>query len=193
MVSDNIKVEIAKLVLLKLVQLGVGVAEPFFISQKERRMFGIIPSKAAQKLGLAENQIRDTIYKLKRQGVLSIKRLKNGDTEIKLTDKGRTRVLKYNIDNITIKRPEVWDGKWRIVIFDVPDKERKMRDYFRRKIQSLGFVQLQRSVYVHPFVDGDSLEFLRSNYNIKPSVIVIAADRIEGEEKLYKNFGIKRP
>lgn len=41
-----------------------------------------------------------------------------------------------------------WDGKWRIVIWDIPEKRRIARDLLRHKLKWLGFNQLQKSIWV---------------------------------------------
>src|SRR3989344_2732209 len=42
---------------------------------------------------------------------------------LKLTDKGKQEVtLKKLLEN------ETWDGKWRVIIFDIPEKHRKLRN-----------------------------------------------------------------
>ncbi len=47
-----------------------------------------------------------------------------------------------------IKKP--WDGKWRFVIFDIPQKEVNFRNIIRRRLKELDFRQLQRSVWFSP-------------------------------------------
>lgn len=61
---------------------------------------------------------------------------------IKLTDRGRQEaILKKLLAN------EEWDGKWRIVIFDIPEKHRKLRDVLRSKLREWEFVPWQKSVW----------------------------------------------
>jgi DNA-binding transcriptional regulator PaaX len=44
-----------------------------------------------------------------------------------------------------------WDKYWRLVIYDVPENKRHLRDKLRSQIYDLGFRQLQRSVWLSPF------------------------------------------
>jgi len=44
-----------------------------------------------------------------------------------------------------------WDGSWRIVIYDVPEKNRILRNKLHRVLNELGFKNLQRSVLLSPF------------------------------------------
>lgn len=62
---------------------------------------------------------------------------------LKLTDKGRQEVvLKKLLED------DMWDGKWRIVIFDIPEKHRHLRDAFRSRLKEFQFNKLQKSVWV---------------------------------------------
>lgn len=41
-----------------------------------------------------------------------------------------------------------WDGIWRVVIFDIPEQKRVLRNLFRRNLKKWGFQPLQKSVWV---------------------------------------------
>jgi phenylacetic acid degradation operon negative regulatory protein len=43
-----------------------------------------------------------------------------------------------------------WDGKWRMVMFDLPKEEERLRTRLRRALRENGFGLLQRSVWVTP-------------------------------------------
>lgn len=40
-----------------------------------------------------------------------------------------------------------WDGKWRIIIFDIPESHRKIRRTLRGKLKEWGFIAWQKSVW----------------------------------------------
>lgn len=77
-----------------------------------------------------------------------------------------------------------WDGLWRLVIFDIPEENKKLRDTFRNKLKSLGFVMFQKSVWVTPFdVTSKVVEFLEET-RIKGPVEVLEAKRLlVGDQK----------
>lgn len=61
---------------------------------------------------------------------------------LKLTDKGRqTLILKKLLEDNN------WDGKWRLVIFDIPEKHKKLRNVFRARLRQWQFVPWQKSVW----------------------------------------------
>jgi phenylacetic acid degradation operon negative regulatory protein len=43
-----------------------------------------------------------------------------------------------------------WDGKWRVILFDLPEEQRESRRALRKKLQSNGFGCLQRSAWITP-------------------------------------------
>lgn len=84
---------------------------------------------------------------------LALKRLReNGLVELisdkelvyRLTDSGKDKALWTKM----ILEDQPWDGKWRVVIWDIPEKRRMTRDLLRYKLKQLGFEKLQRSIWV---------------------------------------------
>lgn len=80
---------------------------------------------------------------------------------------------------------KAWDGKWRIVIFDIPEEERKDRDSLRFKLISLGFGKLQESVYITPLdVLADLKEFLKERKLYGKAIV------FEAKEVFDKNYKV---
>ena len=67
-----------------------------------------------------------------------------------LTDEGLAIVKTINLKLKMAKRKK-WDGKWRVIIFDIPEKLRGKRDLLRKELNNFGFMQLQRSVWAYPY------------------------------------------
>ena len=66
-----------------------------------------------------------------------------------LTEAGEQEAQKIRL-KLEMAKPKRWDGKWRIIIFDVPEKIRGKRDLLRKELAAFGFTQLQRSVWAYP-------------------------------------------
>src|SRR3990167_2211250 len=62
---------------------------------------------------------------------------------------------------------EKWDKKWRVVIFDIPEKSRMARDALRRKLKELEFRELQKSVFVHPYECKKEIDFIIEFFNLR--------------------------
>ena len=111
----------------------------------------------------------------------------NGKVIASLTKKGETRINKYDFDDMKISKPAKWDGKWRMVIFDISEDKKVARELLRKKLKELGFYKLQKSVYIHPYPCREEITVLRENYNLdKKQVLYLLVDTFEG-----KNIGIQ--
>ena len=108
-----------------------------------------------------------------------------GLIKIEITNKGKTRLLEYDYDNIEIKKPKV-DGKWRLIIFDIPEQRKRDRDALRRKLIELGFTRLQDSVFASPYPCKDEIDFLANYLNISDFVTLAVIEKIERGE--FLNF-----
>lgn len=91
-----------------------------------------------------------TLRHMKYRKLITV-RERGGDYEYKLTDKGRDRYERLVLDELAIKTPASWDGKWRLVVFDIPVGLRKQHDECLRQLKQMKFLMLQHSTWVHPF------------------------------------------
>lgn len=130
--------------------------------------------------------LRRTLRRLEQQKSVEI--TKEGNTEvIRLTQEGRQKILKYSLDTIAIDKPKRWDGKWRLVLYDVPRKEDYARDLIREALRAMGFYSIQESVYVYPYPCKDQVTFLREYYVLGRYVQYMLVDTIEDDE-VYKTY-----
>ena len=74
--------------------------------------------------------------------------IQNKNKRIIITSRGKVEILRSKIFQ---KKKEKWDGKWRIVIFDISEKQRRGRNLIRRELRWLGFKELQKSVWIFPY------------------------------------------
>lgn len=126
--------------------------------------------------------LRSTIKRLEKQKLISWKE-KDGELQIALEEKGRKRILEYKIDTLILKDASKWDGLWRVVIFDIPEDNRKAREFFREKLKNLGLQQLQKSVFITRLECKDEIDFLRHSLEISPYVSYILAKDVSSIEK----------
>lgn len=128
--------------------------------------------------------------KLYRQGVVEIK-TEAGIPVVKVTDKGKVVILKYDLDNLTITPQKKWDGKWRLVIFDISERHKDVRELIRRKLKEMGFYRFQDSVFIYPFPCEKEIIYLREVLDIPHFIKLIRADRIENDQDLRRIFNLK--
>jgi len=143
-----------------------------------------------QKPYYNRRKVYDAFYQLRKRGVVQIER-RNHQIYISLTKEGKKLAGWLQIDALKIKKPNKWDRKWRIIIFDISELKRIYRDAFRGKLKELGFYQIQKSVWVHPFDCRDEIELLRSFFGLKENELrLIVAESIGNDKWLRKIFQI---
>lgn len=148
--------------------------KPWLDYQKEKKR------KEWEKFNLW--RLRQVIKRLEKQKMVEIK---NG--EVTITNRGRQKVLKYNLEEMELKRET--DGKWRLIIYDIANLKTSQRELFRSILKRLQFLRLQKSVYLTPFVCDDEIEYLRQTFNIGKEVMVLKVSGIENEEAYRNYFG----
>lgn len=132
-------------------------------------------------------QTRTVLKRLEKQKIISLKE-KEGEIWVTFRKRGKDLLVKYKIDDLKIEKPKRWDRKWRVVIFDIPEKKKLAREVLREKLKDLGFRAIQRSVFIHPYDCQKEIELIKKVYEIDPYVQLIVAESIDGEKRLIRKF-----
>ncbi len=110
---------------------------------------------------------------------------------IALTEKGKTYAKTlYTAERIHIRKPRVWDQKWRIVIFDVWERRRQVRDKLRRTLEKAGFRRIQDSVWVCPYDCEELVAFLKADLRLGDGLLYLVAEGVENDAALRRRFGL---
>ncbi len=129
------------------------------------------------------------VSRLKNQGLIEFLN-RNGKNYIRLTEKGKRKLAKYQFQEAVIEKPKRWDGKWRIVIFDIREEKKAVRDLLRRELKNLGFVKLQNSVWVYPYDCEEIVIMLKAYFRRGKDILYVTAEKIENDYWLKKAFEI---
>mgnify|MGYP001561560119 CR=1 FL=1 len=137
-------------------------------------------------------QLWRALYYLRSKNRIRIIRENNGGVEIEITRAGKKYLKNIDFDNLSLTKPNVWDKKWRMVIFDIPEKKKKAREALRQKLKDLNLVKLQDSVWVTPYPCEDEISFIKSIFNLSDYWLdVIISDNIGAQEyRLRKLFNL---
>ncbi len=111
-----------------------------------------------------------------------------GSKSVVLTQKGRQFASRERLKIRTRDRKPRWDGRWRVLIFDLPEKERRTRDRLRLELQEVGFIQLQRSVWVYPYQCDDYILLLKKEVGAGRRALYMIVESLEGDAPLKKYF-----
>ncbi len=115
----------------------------------------------------------------------------NNQIYISLTKEGRKKAGRFQIDSLEITKPKKWDKKWRIVVFDIAEMKKIQREAFRGKLKQLGFVPLQKSVWVCPYDCQNEIKLLKDFFGLSLGEMrLIVADDIGEDFSFKKLFGI---
>ncbi len=107
---------------------------------------------------------------------------------LQITKEGLQRLQQLEFDNLHVSSPRRWDHIWRIVFYDIPEDRKAGRDALTRKLQSLGFSQLQRSVFIHPFPCREVIETITTTFAIHEFVSYIETPYIDNQKLLIGRF-----
>ena len=89
---------------------------------------------------------------------------------------------------LQLQKKKRWDKRWRVVIFDIPERRRGTRDQLRLVMQSAGFYRLQDSVWLYPHDCEDFIALLKADLKIGLAVLYMIVEKIENDGKLKEHF-----
>ena len=136
------------------------------------------------------NSFYVTLKRLQKQRLIEIKKETGDKIILSITEKGKKKLLEYNIDDMKIERPEKWDKKWRVISFDIPEKRKKAREALREKLNDLNFYPLQKSLFVFPFPCRDEIYFIAEVFQIQNNITYLETPEISNEYKMRKYFEV---
>ena len=147
---------------------------------------GIIDVK---KKGRAEktiiNRARD---RLVHAGLLA----RNTQGFLQLTPKGEAKLRQLELRDYQLKKPRRWDRRWRVLIFDIPERKRLLRDRVRQTLVAIGFAQLQQSVWIYPYDCEDLIALLKADFGVGNNLLYLVVEEMENERAFREHFGFAR-
>lgn len=134
--------------------------------------------------------VKTVIDRLTAQGLIKFKKSTRGKVYLTITDKGRNELLKYQLGDLKISRPPVWDGKWRVLIFDIREYRRGDRDRLRLELSRLGFKKLQNSVWIYPYDCAEIITLLKASFRFGRDLLYLEVNKLENDKWLRKSFNL---
>ena len=172
--------------ILLLLMAGISLS----LTRSPRGYFKILRNLPKEWKEIKRRRLKAIVKEFHNNRLVSFKENKEGFAEIVLTKEGERKALKFKIDEMEIKKPAKWDGQWRIVIFDIPERFKKAREALRNKLKDLGFIKLQESVFVFPYECEDEINFIVEVFLIRPFVRFMRVKSFTNEEQIRVNFGL---
>ena len=147
--------------------------------------------------GFTKKQLTPAVYELKRQKLVKQKLLRKrknqyGDSVlVSLSEKGMLRVINYKFRKLNYKK-ENWDGKWRMVAFDIPNSHEKARKAFVYRLKSGGFYEWQKSIFLYPYDCHEEINAFVRLFKIEKYVRFGLLEFVDNQDKLKFHFKLNR-
>lgn len=171
--------EIAEIILSTLLIVGVIVVATTMPNAVQ--LFKYFKPKNAYE----RSRIRQSINHLDKQGFVKRK----GEV-IMLTTAGTKKATYYKMRSMKIARQKIWDKKWRLVMFDIPEKKKVARRAINHILKELGCVQYQKSVFITPFPCEKEIDIVGDYFEVRKHIMIILAEKIESEDTIKKTFNL---
>lgn len=155
------KGSVSYLLLLALEKSIDGVVRIEDFTYHSYKYFG-----ATELPNLKKHSVSEAIKRLRLEGLVDKSVDNEGKVILTLTKLGRD----------LFEEDEKWDGKYRIVIWDIPEKNRRVRDLFRRKLREWEFRVIQKSVWASKKNVTVKLNKLIEDLNMSSSIVIIESD-----------------
>lgn len=94
--------------------------------------------------------LKRTLARLEKQKLVEIGEEK-GVQVVRITENGKKRVLRYALDELAVEKPEIWNGTWWLISYDLPKNFINQREILRDYLRAWGFYPLHKSVFLHAY------------------------------------------
>ncbi len=170
--------------------LGMGIGISVALANR-RTSYKITKTLIKEIFGLNKKPTNTSLYfsKLRRQKLISIETV-GSEERLVLTENGRKIFLRFDYENLEIGKVKIWDRHFRLVIFDIPEKQRRRRDLFRLKIKELDFVKFNDSVWIYPYPCQKEIDFIANYLGIGKYVHFALVRDITNKDRLEKHFNL---
>lgn len=155
--------------------LAIGLLAPNVLGAMEK--LGLMPK-------LREGEyIRAARRRLKKQGLLEEQ---NGF--LRIAPKGEKHLRTLLVPLARPPKLKRWDHKWRILIFDIPERRRGVRVRIRVQLLAAGFMRLQDSVWIYPYPCEEFVALLKAELRVGKDMLYLIVESLESDASLRKAF-----
>jgi DNA-binding transcriptional regulator PaaX len=132
-----------------------------------------------------------SIKNLADSGLIELLEGGQGDY-LRLTKEGRMKASGQKLDTDNSLVNPNWDGKWRIVLLDLPEARKAEREALRYLLKKAGFIMLKNSAWISPFPFEFLFQNLKKDFGLSTELMIIVTDSLdpETEQELRKSYGM---
>lgn len=167
--------------LLLTIASGGRLGADLIVGQVIESLFGLETPFSRRR----SEVIKSAASRLRKRGLITFE-----GGYYRLTTEGEKLLNKWQLSQYKIKRPKKWDRKWRVIIFDIPEKKRAARTEVRRILIEAGFQRLQDSVWVYPYDCEDVIGLMKTDLGVGKYLLYMIVDQIENDRFLRMDFDL---
>lgn len=173
------------------VMAAVGVAGVLAVTMLAPNVFQLLPHIMGKKRYKLAFQTKTAVSRLLVKGHIRFI-TRDGKKYIELTDVGRrTLALEREKARITDVSRKKWDKRYRLVMFDIPQRRKSTRDRVRLLMHECGFLRLQDSVWVFPHDCEELIALAKADLRIGRDIVYAVVESIENDGWIKRHFGLR--
>lgn len=167
-----------------LYDLLQGTSDTVHFIFKRRRTFGDVLPGPKDPIFEKYRRMKDRkkfnklIYYLKKNNFIKVRNLK-GNNAVLLTKEGKDKAIRASFKIEDNRQSRRKDGKWIMIIFDIPQMHKKQRVLLRSVLVNLGYKLFQQSVWVTPYDVFDRTEKALQFYSLDRYVRIFLVNELQ--------------
>lgn len=161
------------------------------LSRTGKNQIRIIKEVSKEWKKIDRHNLYRLLHEFRHDRLVDWREHKDGTITVTLSEAGQHTAKRFEVDELSIAPQYTWDGKWRVVIYDIPHKKRAARDALRLKLHQLGFREWQKSVFIHPYPCRDEIDFIMEFFDVRPYVRYAELSKPTNEAELKLMFKLK--
>jgi len=145
-----------------------------------------------KKLGILPKNRQKEFIGASRERLIKNGYLKYENGNVRITGKGEVYLMKETAYEGFKNQKKKWDKKWRVLIFDIPEQKKTIREKIRLTLISIGFMRLQDSVWIYPYDCEDLITLLKADLKIGKDVLYMIVEALEYDKSVRVFFGLNK-
>jgi phenylacetic acid degradation operon negative regulatory protein len=107
----------------------------------------------------------------------------------RLTQDGKRKVHSLKLEQDSVLFDPTWDGKWRIILLDLPEDRKAEREGLRYLLKKAGFILLKNSVWISPHPFEHLFMNIKKDLNLTTEIMIFVTDTLDSEtEKAFEEL-----
>lgn len=132
--------------------------------------------KMMAHFNISESSLRGAVLRMVQQDFLKVRKIGNR-SYASLTEKGGRR-MEDGVERVYSSRNLQWDGRWRVVIYSIPENRRDIRNQIRKELNWTGFGVISPSTWTSPNPLEDQVMEMAKTYQLEDHIILFKTSSI---------------